>query len=363
MKPRGVPRQHRARVARRRGRRSSRRCAAGQLAGAALDVVQPVAGGAAAIRSSASRTSSSRRTSAARRTRRSHRGAAMVADEIERFAAGEPLVQRRQPRRCSRGRASRRAYLLAIDLGTGSCRAVLFDDGRHPGRDRPARVVARRAARRARLAGLRHDGQLGADLRVHPRGARGAAAIAGRRRRGVSARACARAWSCTTRPAARSGPARTSTRAPAPRRPSSSRAARRGASSTEGGDWVSITSPARFLWIRAHEPGRAAADRPRRDAQRLGPLPADRRVRHRSVVRLELGPVRPAARTWSPSACSTWSACRREVVPGVLEPGTVVGPVTAGPPTRPGSRRDARRRGRRRHAARPGRHRVDRPDR
>ena len=49
-------------------------------------------------------------------------GAAMIAQEIERFAADQPLAQCREPARAGMSDG----LLLAIDAGTGSCRAVLF---------------------------------------------------------------------------------------------------------------------------------------------------------------------------------------------------------------------------------------------
>ena len=92
-------------------------------------------------------------------------GGEMAAAEIERprprraarsispTAAGSTAPSRR--------RRSQMSPLLAIDLGTGSCRAVLFDvDGRQVG-DRPARVDACRPARRPRSAGLRHGTRTG----------------------------------------------------------------------------------------------------------------------------------------------------------------------------------------------------------
>jgi autoinducer-2 kinase len=96
----------------------------------------------------------------------------------------------------------------------------------------------------------------------------------------------------------------------------------------QGGDWVSITSPARFLWIQAHEPdtfGRIA---------HVGML-SDwvlNRLTGRFVTDPSVGSSSNLfdlrARTWS-SASLDLVGLSPAVMPEVLEPGTVVGPVTA----------------------------------
>ena len=77
-----------------------------------------------------------------------------------------------------------------------------------------------------------------------------------------------------------------------------------------------------------HEPEIFARDRPRRHAQRLGPLPADRTLRDRPVVRLELGPVRPPRAHLVARHRSRSSAWRRRSCPRCSNPGSVVGPLT-----------------------------------
>ena len=109
-------------------------------------------------------------------------------------------------------------YLLAIDAGTGSCRARAVHRDRRAGRYGAARVDPPRAGRRARRPGLRRARGLAGGRRP----AFGTRCAAPARRAATSRRsrprACARGWSCTTRPAGRSGPARTWTAA-RPRKP------------------------------------------------------------------------------------------------------------------------------------------------
>ena len=96
----------------------------------------------------------------------------------------------------------------------------------------------------------------------------------------------------------------------------------------QGGDWVSITSPARLLWIRAHEPdifGRIA---------HLGML--SDWVLYRLSGRFVTDPSSGSSsnlfdlrtRSWSDTSLAL-VGLSPDVVPDVLEPGTVVGPVTA----------------------------------
>ena len=96
----------------------------------------------------------------------------------------------------------------------------------------------------------------------------------------------------------------------------------------QGGDWVSITSPARFLWIQAHEP-----EIFRRIAH-MGML--SDWVLYRLSGRFVTDPSSGSSsnlfdlrtRTWSSSSLEM-VGLSRDVVPEVLDPGTVVGPLTA----------------------------------
>ncbi len=95
----------------------------------------------------------------------------------------------------------------------------------------------------------------------------------------------------------------------------------------QGGDWVAITSPARFLWIAEHEP-----ETFRRIAH-MGML--SDWVLYRLTGRFVTDPSAGSSsnlfdlpsRTWSPASLDL-VGLRAEFVPEVLEPGTVVGPLT-----------------------------------
>jgi autoinducer 2 (AI-2) kinase len=97
----------------------------------------------------------------------------------------------------------------------------------------------------------------------------------------------------------------------------------------QGGDWVAITSPARFLWIKAHEPdifGRIA---------HLGML--SDWVLYRLTGRFVTDPSSGSSSNLFDLRARTWSRSSLEligldpaIVPEVLEPGTVAGPLTAG---------------------------------
>jgi autoinducer 2 (AI-2) kinase len=96
----------------------------------------------------------------------------------------------------------------------------------------------------------------------------------------------------------------------------------------QGGDWVSITSPGRFLWIAAHEP-----ETFRRIAH-IGML--SDWVLYRLTGRFVTDPSAGSSsnlfdlrtRTWS-NASLDLVGLSTDLVPEVLEPGTVVGPLTA----------------------------------
>jgi autoinducer 2 (AI-2) kinase len=96
----------------------------------------------------------------------------------------------------------------------------------------------------------------------------------------------------------------------------------------QGGDWVSITSPARFLWIQAHEP--EVFER----IAHVGML--SDWVLFRLTGRFVTDPSAGSSsnlfdlreRTWSPGSLDL-VGLSPAVVPEVLEPGSVVGPLTA----------------------------------
>ncbi len=97
----------------------------------------------------------------------------------------------------------------------------------------------------------------------------------------------------------------------------------------QGGDWVSITSPARFLWIREHEP--ETFER----IAHMGML--SDWVLYRLTGRFVTDPSSGSSSNLFDLRARTWSNASLElvglspgVVPEVLEPGTVVGPLTLG---------------------------------
>ena len=237
----------------------------------------------------------------------------MAAAEIERCLAGRPLVN-----------VANRAALASPGAPSPWSGDLHPRDrprhrqlpgrrlrpGRHAGGHRPARVVARRAARRSRLAGLRHEPQLGAHLRLRRRGDRpggvGPDAIAGvsstSMREGIVLYDAAgrEIWACPN----------VDSRAAGGGRPSWSE--RRRAADLRAGRRLGVDHLARPIALDPRARARdLRRDRPRRHAQRLGPVPADRAVRHRSVIGLELGHVRPRGRGPGRRSRSGWSACRR----------------------------------------------------
>ena len=218
-------------------------------------------------------------------------------------------------------------HTLAIDLGTGSCRAVLFRE------DGTQAAIGQREWSHAALPGApgsqvfdtdRNWVLIGECIReALERAAIGPADIAGvsstsMREGMVLYDADGREiWACPnvdSRAVAEAG-----------RLVENSDAWRL---FQEGGDWVSITSPARFLWIREHEP-----ETFRRIAH-LGML--SDWVLYRLSGRFVTDPSSGSssnlfdlrARTWSRASLDL-VGLSAEVVPDVLEPGTVVGPLTA----------------------------------
>ena len=99
-----------------------------------------------------------------------------------------------------------------------------------------------------------------------------------------------------------------------------------------GGDWVSITTPARLRWLARHRPDILAADPRPGDAQRLDRDPAVRRPGHRAVLRVELGHVLPRRPGLVGGDRGDLRPATPDVLPPVHDPGTVIGTVTRAPP-------------------------------
>ena len=144
-------------------------------------------------------------------------------------------------------------HLLAVDLGTGSCRAILFDeDGRQV-------AVAQREWSHPALPGFpgsqvfdtaRNWPLVTACIREAlaesgvPASSVAAVSSTSMREGMVLYDAAGREiWACPNVDSRASSEADELVRSGAARR-----------IFERGGDWVSITSPARFLWIREHEP-------------------------------------------------------------------------------------------------------------
>ena len=219
-------------------------------------------------------------------------------------------------------------YLLAIDAGTGSCRAVLFTETgaqvavgqrewvhREPpgvpgGQDfdvtagwravgecvRDALRQARRGRRRRR--GGRGDQHARGDGPVRP----GRPGDLGLPERGQPGLGRGRGPRCREGAAAKIY--------------------------AEAGNWVSITAPARLRWLARHEPGILAA------TGRLGML-SDwivYRLTGQHVTEPSCGSSSGmftlADRRWSPSITAL-CGLPAEVLPPVVDPGTVVGEVSA----------------------------------
>jgi autoinducer 2 (AI-2) kinase len=219
------------------------------------------------------------------------------------------------------------SYTLAIDLGTGSCRAILFgDDGRQA-------AIGQREWSHAALPGVpgsqvfdtAHNWQLICECirEALDRAAIGPAEVAAvsstSMREGMVLYDAAgqEIWACPNVDS-RAG-------AEAAELVASGRARR---IFEEGGDWVSITSPARFLWIQAHEPDTF------RQIAHVGML--SDWVLYRLTGRFVTDPSAGSSSNLFDLRTRTWSASSleligvsAEVVPEVLEPGTVVGGLTA----------------------------------
>jgi autoinducer-2 kinase len=218
-------------------------------------------------------------------------------------------------------------YLLAIDAGTGSCRAVLFTEtGEHAATGQrewthhePAGVPGGQdfdvhAGWRA-VAGCVRDALAGA-------GAAGgdvAAVAATSMREGMVLfdRAGREIWACPNVDSRASAEAED--------------LIREGAAAkiyAEAGDWVSITAPARLRWLGKHRPDILGA------ADRLGML-SDwivYRLTGQHVTEPSCGSSSGmfalAERRWSPTIPAL-CGLPASVLPPVVDPGTVVGEVSA----------------------------------
>jgi len=218
-------------------------------------------------------------------------------------------------------------YLLAIDAGTGSCRAVLFTDAG----EQVAACMREWAHHEPPDApgGQDFDTEAGWNaIAACVRGALGEAGVGGKDVAAVAAtsmregvviydRAGREIWACPnvdSRSAAEAGDL-----------------IREGAAEkiyAEAGDWVSITTPARLRWLARHQPGILDA------AGSLGML-SDWIVYRLSGVQVtepscgsSSGMFTLAQRGWSPSIPAL-CGLSPDVLPPVVDPGTVVGQVTA----------------------------------
>jgi autoinducer-2 kinase len=218
------------------------------------------------------------------------------------------------------------SHLLAVDLGTGSCRAVVFaDDGRQA-------AVAQREWSHPPLPGIpgsqvfetaRNWPLVAACIResiaasgVRPADIAGVSSTSMREGMVLYDAAGDEIWACPNvdSRAAREAEALVS-----------SGAARR--IFERGGDWVSITSPARFLWIREHEPETF------RSIAHLGML--SDWVLYRLTGRFVTDPSSGSSSNLFDLSRRDWSSeslaeigLSPDVVPDVLEPGSIVGRVT-----------------------------------
>jgi autoinducer-2 kinase len=217
--------------------------------------------------------------------------------------------------------------LLAIDAGTGSCRAVLFTpDGQqvaiqqreysHPGSPGvPGSQVFCTAENWAQICACVQEALRSAG--VHADAVRSVSATSMREGMVLYDRAGAEIWACPN----------VDSRA----HDEASELVRSGAASEIyelGGDWVSITAPARFRWIAKHEPDVFSS------IAHVGMI-GDwivTRLSGEYVTDPSLGSSSGmfdlGARTWSPQVLDL-CGLPEQVVPSVVDAGTVVGGVSA----------------------------------
>ena len=261
-------------------------------------------------------------------------GAEMIAEEIQRFAAQQPLGN--VVNRAGGGRMSAE-LLLAIDAGTGSCRAVLFLlDGNQvaigaarvhhaalPGV--PGSQVFDTAANWALICACTREAL--SDGGRRRLGREGGSATSMREGMVLYDRSGTELWACPNVDS-RAGEQAHRARAIG-RRPGDLPALGR-----LGGDHLAgplaVGPRARARDVLAH--------RPRRDARRLDPHPALGWFVTDPSLGSSSGMFELAERT-GPSGSSRSSGSTAAVFPPVVEPGTVVGQVTAEAAAATGPRR------------------------
>ncbi|HEY6058069.1 MAG TPA: autoinducer-2 kinase [Candidatus Limnocylindrales bacterium] len=217
-------------------------------------------------------------------------------------------------------------HLLALDLGTGSCRAILFDEeGRQA-------AVAQREWSHAALPGFpgsqvfdtaRNWTLIVECIRevcsrsgVAPGDVAALSSTSMREGMVLYDAGGREIWACPNVDSRAAAEADELVRSGAARR-----------IFERGGDWVSITSPARFMWIRRHEPEVFDA------IAHVGML--SDWVLYRLTGRFVTDPSSGSSsnlfdlrtRAWSEASLGELGLSMA-VMPDVLEPGTVVGPVT-----------------------------------
>ena len=219
-------------------------------------------------------------------------------------------------------------HLLAIDLGTGSCRAVIFDEsGRQV-------AIGQREWSHPRLPGVPGSQVFDTtgNWRLIGECVREALASAGLAAAEIAAvssssmregmvlydRAGREIWACPNVDSRSAAQATELVQSGVARR-----------IYEQGGDWVSITSPARFLWIREHEPETFAA------IAHMGML--SDWVLYRLTGRFVTDPSSGSSSNLFDLAQRSWSVeslglvgLPASVVPEVVEPGTVIGTVGDG---------------------------------
>jgi len=217
-------------------------------------------------------------------------------------------------------------HTLAIDLGTGSCRAVIFSE------DGTQVAIGQREWRHPALPGAPGSQVFETDRnwRLITECTREALSRAGLDSRDIAAvsstsmregmvlydRGGHEIWACPNVDSRAGDQAAELVRS-----------GRAQEIFDRGGDWVAITSPARFLWIREHEPETFAA------IAHLGML--SDWVLYRLTGRFVTDPSAGSSsnlfdlwrRSWSPDSLAL-VGLSLSVVPEVLEPGTVLGALT-----------------------------------